>query len=404
MLHLERPQLRPYLRGGRAPHDPHHVYLTDRLGLAPDQQRLTPEEFALLDYFDGEHTVHDIHARAVREIGPAGVSVERLTRLVARLDEALYLDTPRFRAIADAKVRPPRCIGCYEGNPTRLRAQVRSLFTQRRGPGLPRAARPDGRLRAALIPHIDYHRGGVSYAWGFKEVFERTDASLFVIIGTSHYSAHRFTLTRKDFETPLGIVPTDQAYIDRLEKHYGPGLFADEWLAHFPEHSIELEVVLLQYLYEQQRPIRIVPLVVGTFHDSVVAHDSPMHQDDVAQMVAALRRVVAETTEPICYIISGDLAHIGPKFNPSEELTDALLQHSHHQDQVLLRHAEAADALAYFRAIAAEQDVRNICGLPPTFATLQALRPGSGKVLHYDRYVHPQAYESVSFASVAFYR
>ena len=110
---------------------------------------------------------------------------------------------------------------------------------------MPQEKRPDGALRAALIPHIDYHRGGGTFAWGFREVFERTDASLFVIIGTSHYSSHRFTLTRKDFKTPLGLARSDQAYIDRLVNHYGDGLFDDE-LAHLPEHSIELEVVFLQ--------------------------------------------------------------------------------------------------------------------------------------------------------------
>src|SRR5262249_15897678 len=152
--------------------------------------------------------------------------------------------------------------------PDGLRRQLRRLFTAENGPGLPREPQPDGRLRAALVPHIDYQRGGVSFAWGFKELFERTDASLFVIIGTSHYSPHRFTLTRKNFKTPLGVVPTDQQYIDRLVKHYGNGLFDDE-LCHLPEHSIELEVVFLQYLYEQRRDIRIVPLVVGSFADCV---------------------------------------------------------------------------------------------------------------------------------------
>jgi AmmeMemoRadiSam system protein B len=376
----------------------------DRLGLAPTHERLTHDEFAVLDYFDGQHTVRDIHMRAAREVGLGSVTLEQLGRLIERLEQGLYLDTARFRAVANGKVRPPRCIGCYEGEPRALREQVRGLFTQRRGPGLPRRPAPDGKLRAALIPHIDYARGGVSYAWGFKEVFERCAASLFVIIGTSHYSAHRFTLTRKDFETPLGIVPTDQAFLDRLVHHYGDGLFADEWLAHFPEHSIELEVVLLQYLYEGERPIRIVPLVVGSFHDSVLTGDSPLVQEDIERMVAALRQVEAETSEPICYIISGDLAHIGPKFNDGEELSAALLDHSRAQDQALLRHAEAADPLAYFRVIAAEADARNICGLPPSFLTLEALRPSSGKLLHYDRYLHPRGHESVSFASMAFYR
>src|SRR5262249_55519986 len=131
------------------------------------------------------------------------------------------------------------------------------------------------RLRALLAPHIDYARGGVSYAWGFKELADRTDASLFVIVGTSHYSPERFTLTRQNFKTPLGVVPTDQAFADRLVESYGDGLFDDPF-AHVPEHSIELEVVFLQYLFEKVRPIRIVPLVVGSFHDRVESGDEPM--------------------------------------------------------------------------------------------------------------------------------
>ena len=39
----------------------------------------------------------------------------------------------------------------------------------------------------------------------------------------------------------------------------------DDPCAHLPEHSIELEVVLLQYLFEGRRPFRIVPLLVGSF-------------------------------------------------------------------------------------------------------------------------------------------
>jgi len=268
---------------------------------------------------------------------------------------------------------------------------------------MPRKRPADGSLRAALIPHIDYLRGGPSLAWGFKEVFERTDASLFVVIGTSHYSSERFTLTRKDFKTPLGIAPTDQSYIDRLVAHYGDGLFEDEW-AHLPEHSIELEVVFLQYLYANRRPFRIVPLVIGTFQDALVYGVTPKNQDDIGRMIEALRKSEEETSEPICYIISGDLAHIGPKFGDTQLVEEPILRHSHKQDQAILSKAEAVDTEGYFRIIADECDGRRICGFPPTYTVLEAARPRSGKLLHYDRYVHPRGFESVSFASVAFYR
>jgi len=255
-----------------------------------------------------------------------------------------------------------------------------------------------------LAPHIDYARGGRTYAWGYKELAERSSASLFVIIGTSHYSSHRFTLTRKNFKTPLGVAVTDQTYIDGLVKHYGDGLFDDELMAHMPEHSIELEIVFLQYLFEGKRPFRIVPLVVGSFHDAVADGTSPTEKEDIERMIVALQEMESETKEEICYLISGDLAHIGPKFGDHCPAAGSWLAESRAHDQDILHEAEGADPDAYFHLIAAENDCRRICGLPPTYMVLAALRPDSGKVLHYDQYVHPRGHESVSFASVAFYR
>ena len=65
---------------------------------------------------------------------------------------------------------------------------------------------------------------------------------------------------------------------------------------------------------------------------------------------------------------------------------------------------EVANIAHYFQVIADERDGRRICGLPPTFVTLAAAAPTSGKLLHYDQYVHPRRFESVSFASMGFYR
>jgi len=277
------------------------------------------------------------------------------------------------------------------------------LFTMPGGPGHPGSVPKHNQLRGALVPHIDYGRGDLSYVYGFKEIFERTTASLFVVIATAHYSAARFTLTRKNFKSPLGIVPTDQPYIDRLVKHYGDGLFDDPY-AHFPEHSIELELVMLQYLYENVRPFRIVPLLVGSFADSVEFETSPREQPDIARMIAALKQVEAETEEDVCYIVSGDLAHIGPKFGDPPFLSDEKLEDSRVNDLDLLQFAAAGDAESYFRLVAGEGDQRRICGLPPTYIFLEAVQPTRGKLLQYGQYVHPEGFESVSFASVGFYR
>jgi AmmeMemoRadiSam system protein B len=402
MPESERPRLRPYLAAAQDERDPYVVHLWDRLRLGKETLRVSLLEFMALQMFDGERTLRDVQSEAMRIAGGQFIPLELFSQLVERLEKALLLDGPLFQKALKQPIREPTCIGCYEGEPDALQRQLRNLFTCGKGPGLPVAKKPDGRLRAALIPHIDYGRGGATFAWGFKEVFERTEASLFVIIGTSHYSAHRYTLTRKDFKTPLGIVPTDQQYIDRLVARYGDGLFDDE-ISHLPEHSIELEVVFLQYLYGNRRPIRIVPLVVGSFQDSVVTESLPAFRPDVARMIEALRHVESETEEPICYIISGDLAHIGPKFDDPEPVSEPFLAHSRTQDRLLMQQAEAADPAGYFQIIADEQDRRRICGLSPTYTLLEAIRPKRGKLLHYDQYVEPRGFESVSFASVALY-
>jgi AmmeMemoRadiSam system protein B len=404
---------------------PQFVILWDQLGLCRQPQRLNALEFTSVQMFNGQNTLRDIQTETMRQLGGVLLPMEFFVALVEKLDAALFLHGERFQARVNHPVREPVCIGTYPQEPEAIRRQLENLFTSPQGPGLPgglsrsgepsrtpscsaaRLAAPtfdgNGQLRAALIPHMDYHRGGHSYAWGFKEVFEQTDASLFVIIATSHYSAHRFTLTRKDFKTPLGVVPTDQTYIDRLVAHYGPGLFDDE-LAHLPEHSVELEVVFLQYLYENRRPFRMVPLLVGSFQDCVLGNLTPLARTDIGRMIEAIQRVEAETSEPIFYIISGDLAHIGPKFGDRQAVNDSQLQRSRHMDQALLKQMEKADMAGYFRDLAEEADARRICGFPPTYTLLEAIRPNRGKLLHYDQYAHPQGFESVSFASVGFYR
>jgi AmmeMemoRadiSam system protein B len=403
---LDRPCLRPGLAAARDDRDHSAIVVFDQFRLSRQLLRVSPREFTWMQWLDGSKTLRDVQAAAMRESGGALVPIEPLLALVEKLDTALFLDGPRFEAYLTAPVREPSCLGCYPEDADELRRKLTGYFTGDGGPGLPekhdRNGTPRPSVRALLAPHIDYLRGGVSYAWAYKELAERTDTSLFVVVGTSHYSGERFTLTRQNFKTPLGVVETDQKFVDRLVEHFGSGLF-DDPLAHVPEHSIELEVVFLQYLFEKVRPIRIVPLVCGSFQDCVESGDEPAKSDDVGRMIAALRKAEAEAGEPICYVISGDLAHIGPKFGDPARVSESQLTVSRVQDEALIERAEKVDAAGYFRVIEQEGDTRRICGLPPTYVVLQASTPTSGKLLHYGQYVHPRGHESVSFASMAFY-
>jgi AmmeMemoRadiSam system protein B len=400
-----RPQLRPHLVANLEGRNGSFL-LWDRLQLAKTVVRLTAQELGWVRLFNGRNSLGDVQEEASRRQGGRVVPLEAITQLAEQLEEALFLDGPRYRArlqeIAADSVRPPACLDSYEPAPAALRRQLDRLFIGQGGPGKPSAPQPDAHFRAALVPHVDYGRGGTTYAWVFKEIYEHNPASLFVIVGTSHYSRQRFTLTCKHFRTPLGVVPTDAGFIDRLVDRYGEELFEDELLAHLPEHSIELEVVLLQYLYGD-RPFRIVPLVVGSFQDGIISTSEPRLLEDDGRMIEALRAAERETKEPVCYLISGGLAHLGPKFGDPLPVRAVQLARSRRQDELLLEQVRQADPAAFFRIVAEEADARRICGLPPGYTVLEALRPTSGRLLHYDQWVDPSGFESVSFAGMAFY-
>jgi len=400
-----RPTIRPTLAAAPANRENSLFHLWDQSGMSRDSLKITALQLEWVQLCDGTHTIAEIQELAKKQAGGVLIPIAQIEKLVSALDRALFLDSPTFREIHDGPIRPSSHLHYYEEEPGGLKGVLEELFTRPDGPGLPGDPRADESIRAALVPHMDYARGGIAYSRAFKEILERTSASLFVIIATSHYSGHRFTLTRKHFQTPLGMVETDQKWIDRLVHYYGQGLFDDELMAHGPEHSIELEIAFLQWYYAGRRPIRIVPLLVGSFHDCTMHNIPPCDQPDISRMIKAIRAVDAETTEPVCYLISGDLAHIGPKFDDPEPVHDAQLTKSRSQDHLLIEKLEQADADGYFRLIASEQNSRRICGYPPTYTFLEALRPTRGKAISYDQYVDRKSgHESVSFASVIFER
>ena len=394
-----RPARWPWLEAAR---EQGQLWLYDPRRIAGPPLPISPIELEAVNLFNGQLTITEIHASLQIQFGSATPAPHALAAFAERLDRELYLDGPRFRDYLAGPVRRPACVGCYPLDPAAIHAQMDRLFAAPGGPGRPEAPRtPASRLRAILAPHMDYARGNVTYGHAFHALAEQTDARLFFIIGTSHYSHARFSLTRMNFLTPLGMVETNRAIVDRIAAAYGAEVFEDPF-AHLSEHSIELEIVVLQHLFAD-RPFRIVPLLVGSFADCVSTRTVPEQVESIRRMAAVLQDAEAAAGEPVCYVISGDLAHIGPKFGDPEPVGGSFLGSSRRKDEAILETLKSADPNRYFRLIAAEEDARRICGMPPTTTALLAARPRSGEVLHYQQFVHPQGHESVSFAAAAFY-
>jgi hypothetical protein len=105
----------------------------------------------------------------------------------------------------------------------------------------------------------------------------------------------------------------------------------------------------------------------------------------------------------MCYIVGGDLAHVGMKFGDQGRLTPALLAQVAREDQALLAATARMDTDRFFQAIVAQQDRRRICGFAPMHLLLNMLPATAGAVLKYDQVVESATQSMVSYASVVFH-
>ena len=178
---VRSPDFRPRLRPGlaAAPNGtPDTLALFDPKRITQAAVTLTRRHLDWVTLFTGERTLREVQLAATARGVP--VSLDELAELTAALDETMLLDGPAFQAYLTGPVRRPACIGCYPEEPAAIRATAEEAVHRPRRSGAARPGAgpsPHGRLRAALLPHIDYARGGVTYGWGFKELAERTDAT-----------------------------------------------------------------------------------------------------------------------------------------------------------------------------------------------------------------------------------
>lgn len=403
---IERPKLRriaarPVVQDGQhwiRIDDPHGLF-TPRL-IAPDGY------FGLLQHCDGRNSLEEIRQRMSSRTGRT-VAIDEVRAFCVQLEQSLILEGPAFRAFVEGyraeRVRPAAFAGrAYEADPAGLDRRLDALYNDPRGAGHAPLPASRGRLRAVLSPHIDFQRGGHAYTFAYRALRERIapEVDTFVVLGVAHQgTTHRFSISRKDFQTPIGTCETDQAFIDRLLQGAGSHLLDDE-LSHRTEHSIEFQVVFLQHAMGR-RPFRIVPILVGSFHDLMEQGIDPIADPEVSRFVSALAGADADRPGRAAYIGGIDLCHVGPEFGDPMPVSAEVRDRVRQFDETLLGRAAAGDPQGWFATAAEINDRWRVCGLAATYTLLHAIGPARGTTLAYDQAIDPAGECCVTFASMA---
>ena len=352
----------PSNNGGEQP----RFVLRDPAELAEDQLLVSLPALYLIELSDGSRSKEEVVAEFGRLTGTQ-VPDELFEQLLERLDQSYLLDNERARArLGEIRPRPYRLAGsAYPAELSRLIPYLDDLI----GADDPEIVRQP--LRASVLPHIDFQRGRNSYRAGYRLLRhglgpEETPITV-VVLGISHaVSRVPFILTRKNFATPLGDVFTDQSLVERLADGLPFDPFLDEY-NHLSEHSIEFHAVLLRHL-AQDRPLSIVPVLCGSFHDALLGNFSPKRLPGVKPFLAKLHDLKTDRPD-VHFLASVDLAHMGANFD--QPALDAIkLRDLGQQDRETLSYLEKGDADGFFSTLQADRGVRNYCGTPAIYTLL----------------------------------
>ena len=177
----------------------------------------------------------------------------------------------------------------YPADANELLKQIDGVFKQAQ-------AKATDNVIGLILPHAGYQYSGSIAAAGSKSI--NREYKRVVIIGPSHrmpmeemLSVPRVT----HYATPLGEIPLDSAFINELLKH---GIFQNVLYADQYEHSVQIELPLLQHRLKQ---FKLVPIVAG---------DCSL--ETIRKAGEILKSLVDGDT---LVVASSDFVHYGPRYS-----------------------------------------------------------------------------------------
>jgi AmmeMemoRadiSam system protein B len=203
--------------------------------------------------------------------------------------------------------------------------------------------------KGIVAPHAGYIYSGEVAARAYAAV-PADFSGTFIVIGPSH-RGYMTAVSSVSWETPLGVLDTDVAFVEEL------GIETDEF-SHADEHSLEVQMPFIKFRFPRAR---IAPVMMG-------------EQDEMSAKLLAEKIVSAiqRTRRDVRIVASSDFSHYVP---------EALAQEN---DLYAIESLKSLDSSEFYRRI----EERNIsaCGYGPIAAMVAACRmlgATAGKLIRY---------------------
>ncbi len=253
-------------------------------------------------------------------------------------------------------VRRPAVAGqFYPSHPETLRKTISECFLHSIGPQkLPPAEK--SKILGLVCPHAGYIYSGPVAAHSYLAL-SGLNPELIIIIGPNHYGIGSGVAVpaAKSWLTPLGEVPIARDAAKELVE--ASGIIDIDDISHMQEHSIEVQVPFLQFIFS--KPFRILPV-------SMLLQD----QKTAEEVGQAIAKIVPKWNAFV--MASSDLTHYEPHEVASKK------------DNQLIEVIQNLDIDAHYETLR-KLDL-SACGYGPIAAVMRAskmLGTSKGKLLQY---------------------
>jgi len=242
-------------------------------------------------------------------------------------------------------IRRPTVAGqFYEADAEELRAQIKSCFLHKIGPQeLPKVNQnTHPRSIVGLIcPHAGYMYSGPVAASAFYELAKDGKPNTVVLLGPNHtgYGSALSMMREGVWQTPLGKVEIDTALADQIRQE--TSIIEVDDVAHRYEHSIEVQLPFLQFLYGDAFKIVPICFLMQDYESAVEVGGALEEALDTANVVV---------------IASSDMTHYETAKKASEK------------DQAALKAVTDLDAKRFYDIVEAQNITA--CGYAPITALI----------------------------------
>ncbi|MCL5408081.1 MAG: AmmeMemoRadiSam system protein B [Candidatus Thermoplasmatota archaeon] len=159
--------------------------------------------------------------------------------------------------MSEEAMRTPYVAGYfYPSDPEALKEKIEWAFTHWNGPGyIPEIKRIDPE-KGVVVPHAGYDYSAPVAAFSFGSLANSGKYDYYVVVGPNHTGLGApISIGDEDYLTPLGRAKIKKEAIEELQDD----LIVVDNLAHLQEHSVEVEIPFLQFIYGE---VEIVPIVM----------------------------------------------------------------------------------------------------------------------------------------------